>query len=406
MSNLFSLFRRNYKPIVFVLTFTVIGTALILISKAATNSVSFSGTIYSSSPTISQTVSPTASGNMDVTVSYQLKRMQSMKVSIIGNGGTTLATKTSTTSPISLGTSVTSAPYTVVMQAIGMTRSTATYTIAVTLPIPDAVSLTPPPAPAPAPAPSSTIWAPAVKTSFMWLLSHPLDINNAADMGTGTKDYLGNAAPDPQVYDIDGFDNPATTVTALHDRSKKVVCYISAGSYENWRSDASTFPTSVLGNSLTGWAGERWLDVRQVGTLQTIMGKRLDMCKSKGFDAVEFDNVDGYTNSTGFPLVSSDQLTYNTMLASEAHTRGLSAALKNDINQLSQLAPVFDFAINEQCNQYNECGGYTSFVNNNKAVFNIEYQALPSSFCPAMNTASINAYKMPLNLDGGRVTCR
>jgi len=82
----------------------------------------------------------------------------------------------------------------------------------------------------------------------------------------------------------------------------------------------------VLGNDYEGWAGEKWLDIRQISTLAPIMRARLDLCKQKGFDAVEPDNIDGYTNATGFPLTAQDQLDYNIWLANEAHARGSRSA--------------------------------------------------------------------------------
>jgi hypothetical protein len=79
---------------------------------------------------------------------------------------------------------------------------------------------------------------------------------------------------------------------------------------------------------------------------------RMDLCKSKGFNGVEFDNVDGHSNNTGFPLTPSEQLSYNIFLANAAHTRGLSVALKNDLDQVTTLLPYFDWALDEQCFQY------------------------------------------------------
>ncbi len=253
----------------------------------------------------------------------------------------------------------------------------------------------------------SGVWKPAVNSSYMIVLAHELNTSNASDMGTGVNNFSGSPAADPVIYDIDGFDNPASTVTALHNMGKKVVCYISAGSWELWRSDAGSFPDSVKGSDLSGWGGERWLDVRQISILGPIMQKRMDMCKSKGFDAVDFDNVDGYTNSTGFSLTGADQLAYNKYLAKEAHARGLAAALKNNEKQIPSLWQDFDFAVNEQCNQYNECDNYKKyFIDNNKAVFVLEYETQLSSFCPTMNSQNFNAYYMPLNLDGNRKPCR
>ncbi|MCW2858723.1 MAG: hypothetical protein JWP48_431, partial [Actinoallomurus sp.] len=163
----------------------------------------------------------------------------------------------------------------------------------------------------PSPVSCSGCWKPALNTSWQWQLS---SIPSAP--------YL-----DVTMYDIDGFDATASDVSQLHSTKsgRKVVCYVSAGTWEDWRLDAGDFPGSVLGSNVDGWKGERWLDVRQYnGTLGTILKKRMDMCRSKGFDAVEFDNVDGYNNDSGFPLTANDQLNYNAWLANEAHNRGLS----------------------------------------------------------------------------------
>jgi len=202
-----------------------------------------------------------------------------------------------------------------------------------------------------------------------------------------------------QVFDIDGFTNSAATVAALHAQGTKVICYIDFGSSENFRPDYSSFPASVLGNS-NGWPGEQWLDIRQIGVLAPIMTARMRMCVQKGFDALEPDNIDGYANSTGFPLTAQDQLNYNVWIANTAHSLGLSVGLKNDTDQTSQLVPYFDWALNEQCNQYGECNSENVFVQSNKAVFNAEYSG-DTGFCSADEAEHINGAAFDLNLDGG-----
>ena len=82
-----------------------------------------------------------------------------------------------------------------------------------------------------------------------------------------------------------------------------------------WRPDAARFPAEVVGTELDGWKGERWLDVRRLDVLQPILAERFDMCRRKGFDGVEADNVDGYTQDSGFPLTADDQLRFNRFLA-------------------------------------------------------------------------------------------
>lgn len=226
-------------------------------------------------------------------------------------------------------------------------------------------------------------------TSFQWQIS-------------GTVDTSLNV----QMYDIDTYDTPASTIASLKSRGVKVICYFSAGSYENWRTDIASFPASIKGNVMDGWPNEQWLDIRQIEVLRGIMGKRMDLAVQKGCDGVEPDNVDGYSNSTGFPLTAQDQINYNKMIADEAHKRSLSVGLKNDVDQVSALAPYFDWALNEQCYQYNECGVYTAFTSKNKAVFGVEYKGDPAVYCPKANAANLDFLKKNLSLDAYRLSCR
>jgi hypothetical protein len=237
-------------------------------------------------------------------------------------------------------------------------------------------------------APAGSRWAPAQRTTWQWQLSGTLDQSVPADM-----------------YDLDLFDTPAATVATLRGQGRRVTCYISAGSYEPGRPDSGSFPASVLGSGMEGWPGEQWLDVRQIDTLAPIMRSRLDLCKSKGFDAVEADNVDGYSNSSGFPLSADDQLRYNRFLASEAHARGLSIGLKNDFDQVAQLQPDFDFAISEQCYEYDECDALKPFTAAGKAVFNVEYSGDPSNYCSHANSAGLMAMQKRMSLDAWRQPC-
>ncbi|MFB4264095.1 endo alpha-1,4 polygalactosaminidase [Nonomuraea sp. GTA35] len=273
--------------------------------------------------------------------------------------------------------------------------ATALATALVATPVQAATAL-------PAPVACDGCWKPALNTSWEWRLS-----------SLPAKPFL-----DVQMYDIDGFAaaENGTIVKALKAAKpgRKLVCYISAGSHEDWRPDADRFPSGVLGKPLDEWEGERWLDIRQyTGKLGEIMKARLDMCKAAGFDAVEPDNVDAYTNDSGFPLKAADQLAYNAWFANEAHKRGLSVGLKNDVAQIPQLLPYFDFAVNEQCWQYSECTtaqngtyGYDQFVKAGKAVFHVEYELKTSRFCARSNAQNFNSLKKTYDLDGTRTACR
>lgn len=206
------------------------------------------------------------------------------------------------------------------------------------------------------------------------------------------------------VYDIDGFDNSAKTVKKIHDKGGIAICYLNAGCYENWREDARAFPKELIGQT-NGWEGERWLDIRQTNVLLPIMQERIKLCQSKGFDAIEFDNVDGYSMQTGFKITAEDQAHYNALLANMAHKANLAVGLKNDIEQIERLVPFFDFAINEQCFQYEECEKYKPFLNANKAVLNVEYSLNPSDFCPKAISLHINSIKKKKRLNENVVFC-
>ena len=155
-------------------------------------------------------------------------------------------------------------------------------------------------------------WIPGSNLTWQMQFSGRIDLSVAAD-----------------AYDLDMFETSARTVGKLHSRGRKAVCYINAGAWENWRPDADLYPSAVKGKALDGWPGERWLDIRRLDVLGPILTDRVAQCEQKGFDGVEFDNVDGYSNDTGFALSADDQLAFNRWLAQAAHDHGLAVGLKN-----------------------------------------------------------------------------
>ena len=242
----------------------------------------------------------------------------------------------------------------------------------------------------PGPVACRGCWEPRLRTSWQWQLQSTPKVGDLLDV---------------RMYDIDGSEATRSLVRAMHARGIKVVCYVSAGAWERWRPDADRFPADVLGET-NGWPGERWLDVRRRAILAPIMRDRIAMCSRKGFDAVEFDNVDGYRNDTGFPLVGADQLRYNVFLANAAHRRGLSVLLKNDLDQIPALLPYFDGALNEQCHQYDECSRLSRFVDVGKPVFGVEYTLEPSEFCRRANARDFNFLAKRSALGPWRRPCR
>ncbi|WP_067816074.1 endo alpha-1,4 polygalactosaminidase [Actinomadura kijaniata] len=243
-------------------------------------------------------------------------------------------------------------------------------------------------APAGQQAQAGSWWRPKAGVSWQWQLSGKVDTSVRA-----------------AVYDVDLFETSAKTVATLHRAGRKVICYTAIGSAETWRPDFKRFPKNVLGKKVQGWEDERWVDIRRIDVVRPVWAARLDQCKKKGFDGVEPDWMDGYKHDTGFPLTAAHQLAFNRMLAEEAHRRGLAIGLKNDLDQIPQLVGVMDFAVNEQCAQYDECDALKPFIKAGKPVFHAEYELPLKKFCARTKRLGLSSIRKALDLPAARQAC-
>ncbi|MDG9701376.1 endo alpha-1,4 polygalactosaminidase [Streptomyces sp. DH37] len=243
------------------------------------------------------------------------------------------------------------------------------------------------PAPPGGAPPDGARWRPEPGTTWQWQLQGRVDPD-----------------VDAEVYDIDGFENGAATVAALHTRGRRVICYLNAGAWEDFRPDRDAYPPSVLGRG-NGWPGERWVDIRRLDVLRPILAARVDMCARKGFDAVEPDLLDGYRNDTGFPLTAAHQLAFNRTVAELAHRRGLSVGLKNDLDQIPELVDDFDFAVNEECAEFGECARLSPFTERGKAVLHAEYALSTGEFCDTSRRLRLSSIRKRPALDAWLRTC-
>jgi hypothetical protein len=193
----------------------------------------------------------------------------------------------------------------------------------------------------------------------------------------GTFDYqIGGPYPPVSGVSIVDRDRSASPVSGKYN-----ICYINA--FQTQPGESGLWPSSVIlknaaGNPIQdpGWPGEFILDTSTAAkrsTILSVLSPWMQDCKNRGFAAIEPDNLDSYTRSKN--LVSRpNNIAMATLLAADAHTRGLAIAQKND----TDIAPVgksqigFDFAIVEECQfQSNECGAFTSVYGNQ--VYEIEY---------------------------------
>jgi hypothetical protein len=251
-----------------------------------------------------------------------------------------------------------------------------------------------PPPPPPAP-PSTGAWKPAPRTTWQWQITGVVD-----------------ETVDAQMFDVDLFDTRAGEKNAgvigrLHNRGRIVVCYLDSGAWESYRPDAGRFPIEVRGNS-TGWSGERWLDIRPVSwpKFAPIIWRRLDLAKSQGCDGVEPDQNNPVGNNPGFPITLADQKAWYLEVARQAHLRGLSVGMKNGIETVdAETVAAYDWALNEECFQYNECSLLKPFVTAGKAVFQVEYKLLTTEFCARARSLGFNSMRKRLALDAWREVC-
>jgi hypothetical protein len=250
------------------------------------------------------------------------------------------------------------------------------------------------PAPVPCDAKKGSCWKPAVGTEWLWQLS------------CDTAKTCTNLEVQAPFYVIDAMGNPASTVAAIHERGEHAYCYVDIGSWEDTRSDASQFPSGVLGERYIGWPHERWLDIRQLGILAPIMVARMEVCVQKGFDGVQFDNVQDWDNPTGFPITQGESAYYTAWMANQAHAMGLSASWENAPTNVAVLEPYMEALIFESCYSHHFCQDSAPMIHASKWAGGVEYRpALKDmSFCPtyaeyrmmgAFRERALKSYRIP-----------
>ena len=229
-------------------------------------------------------------------------------------------------------------------------------------------------------------WSPSLSDSFQLQLSdYPPDLSAEAD-----------------VFELDLFETPQDAIDSLHEAGKRVICYINVGAWEEYRPDADAFPDAVIGKKYIGWDGERWLDISNYENFSNLINARFDLAISKGCDGIDPDNINGFQQDTGFSITPQDQLAYNIWLSEQAHLRGLSIGMKNNNQQVAYLVDYFDFALLEDCAVYGECADFLPFIEQEKAVFQVEYTDNFSSldaFCEIPNKNHFFGLLKHRNLD-------
>lgn len=241
---------------------------------------------------------------------------------------------------------------------------------------------------------ATPIWHPQPGVSWQWDLSEERPSTNVS----------------AAVYDVDLYIDQSV-LNDLKGRGVRLICYISVGSWEEWRPDANQFPAEVLGKAYEGWPGERWLDIRQIDQLAPIMQARFDLCASKGFDAIEPDNMEVSSNNSGFPITVEDERRYALWLAEQAHQRRLAIGMKNTAHLVGSLLPYFEFILTEDCFAQGWCAEARPFIEQGKAVFAAEYSdemteaQFKAQVCQQAAAWRFSAILKNRSLDAWRVAC-
>jgi len=183
-------------------------------------------------------------------------------------------------------------------------------------------------------------------------------------------DYqLGGAYPPPDGVTVVARDSTEQPAEGLYN-----ICYVNGFQTQPgvaWLDEMVLHDASGAPLMDPNWPDESIIDIRVAGAAERI-DTMTDQCAAAGFDAVEFDNLDSYTRSAG-QLTLDDAIAFATRLVEHAHSLGLAAGQKNTA-QLGATGPDvigFDFAIVEECDQFEECGDYTEVYGS--AVIDIEY---------------------------------
>jgi hypothetical protein len=201
---------------------------------------------------------------------------------------------------------------------------------------------------------------------------------------------------------------------------KRAIGYVDAGDTEQVRADYQQYVDfdnacggCLIGNPFSGFRNEYMLNINndkgQADFIRKMVAARTDRVAANGFDAVEYDVLANYENKSGFPITYATQASFNISLTTIAHNHFLSVPLKSDVDQAtdSTIESAFDFVIDEQCNQYSQCGNYSAWQAAGKSIFNVEYKLSTGKFCPRDNSMNFNGILKNYSLDATPYTpCR
>lgn len=282
--------------------------------------------------------------------------------------------------------------------------------------------------------------------SWFWLLDPPRAGVPGLPSMTALYPHPGSA----KIWDTDLFQDSnwshgqrlriptgrSPVVKALHATGHYSVCYVEAGAYQTTYPDRRDFAAADYGHRrkryrMRGYPNEWWFNITGfrnyvAGHRSTLKGaarniaaglaKRFHWCKLEGQDAVEADDIDGYTNrgatgirGGGWHLTKADAAGFERWIAWRAHRDGLAVLQKNDAVHARVDAKLFDGALSEECNYYHDpCAGrggdWNAYLRRGKPVIDAEYVQdgeTTAKFCAADRRWGIWGALFSVNLSSG-----
>ena len=206
----------------------------------------------------------------------------------------------------------------------------------------------------------------AAPLTWDWQLSQPFDLSRSVAW-----------------LDIDPDNQSPAELAAIQAQGIKTICYVSVGTIEDYRDDIADFPAEVVGNVYGDWPDEKFLDVRRLDIVLPLMTARFKRCADLGFEAVEPDNIDVYTNDSGFAISEKDAVAYILALAEVAHGLGMHIGQKNAPELTAKLVGALDLVITEDCHMDGWCAEVIGYADAGKPVFAAEYSDTDVDFAEA-----------------------
>ncbi|WP_328976192.1 endo alpha-1,4 polygalactosaminidase [Streptomyces canus] len=207
----------------------------------------------------------------------------------------------------------------------------------------------------------------------------------------------------PWDYQIGGAYPPATGVRVVSRSYEDApapglynICNINAYQAESdaesdW--DADLLLRDANGKVVhdTDW-GEAVLDIRTAAKRERIAARLdvwIDACAAKGYEAVEPDNYDSFTRFPSY-LKAAQAEALMKLLAAHAHAKGLAVAQKNTAELVSDRALLgLDFAIVEECAEYDECGTFADAFDDQVLVVEYTKKGLATACATWSSTLSV-----------------